>query len=47
MKNVHQIIGAGVVFGLVSLWFGLTSGVVVGLVAYLGLRVATKQIKAD
>jgi len=47
MKNAHQIIGAGIVFGLVSLWFGLTSGIIVGLVVYLGLRAATKQVKTD
>jgi hypothetical protein len=42
MIGLHQAIGAGIVFVLVSVWFGVATGVVVSLVVYFGLKAAIK-----
>jgi hypothetical protein len=47
MKNIYQFVGAGVVAGLVSLWFGIIYGLVSFSVVYFGLKTATKQTKSE
>ena len=44
MKNWHQIVGTGIVFGLVSIWFGIIAGIAISIVVYYGLRAATKKM---